>query len=125
MNSNENKVQILFLPYITAVHHTVTSTLSSFASMVPEPSASNRSNASRISCFCSSVSSALGAVQAAEEIEGWGGGGAWKRREEEEWANVLARELDGVRKQSMCNQFGSTDSFSTEGVCTMSRAVED
>jgi hypothetical protein len=28
--------------------------------MVPEPSASNRSNASRISCFCSSVSSGRG-----------------------------------------------------------------
>jgi len=32
-------------------------TLSSLASMVPEPSVSNRSKASRISCFCSSVSS--------------------------------------------------------------------
>mmetsp|Transcript_12411 Transcript_12411/g.56507 ORF Transcript_12411/g.56507 Transcript_12411/m.56507 type:complete len:201 (+) Transcript_12411:1469-2071(+) len=31
-------------------------TLSSLASMVPEPSVSKRSNASRISCFCSSVS---------------------------------------------------------------------
>jgi hypothetical protein len=30
-------------------------TLSSLASMVPEPSVSNRSKASRISCFCSSV----------------------------------------------------------------------
>ena len=64
MNSNVN---ILFPPCITAVYHTVATTLSSFASMVPEPSASNRSNASRISCFCSSVSSALGAVEAAEE----------------------------------------------------------
>ena len=32
-------------------------TFSSFASIVPEPSVSKRSNASRISCFCSSVSS--------------------------------------------------------------------
>ena len=36
-------------------------TLSSLASILPEPSASKRSNASRISCFCSSVSSFLGA----------------------------------------------------------------
>lgn len=32
-------------------------TLSSLASMDPDPSVSNRSNASRISCLCSSVSS--------------------------------------------------------------------
>ena len=32
-------------------------TFSSLASIVPEPSVSKRSNASRISCFCSSVSS--------------------------------------------------------------------
>jgi hypothetical protein len=30
-------------------------TFNSFASIVPEPSVSNKSNASRISCFCSSV----------------------------------------------------------------------
>ncbi len=36
-------------------------TLSSLASILPEPSASKRSNASLISCFCSSVSSFLGA----------------------------------------------------------------
>ena len=36
------------------------STLSSLASIVPEPSASNRSNASLISCFCSSVNSFFG-----------------------------------------------------------------
>ena len=35
-------------------------TLSSFASIVPEPSVSNRSNASLISCFCSSVNSGFG-----------------------------------------------------------------
>jgi hypothetical protein len=32
-------------------------TLSSLASIVPDPSVSNKSKASRISCFCSSVSS--------------------------------------------------------------------
>ena len=32
-------------------------TLSSLASIVPDPSVSNRSKASRISCFCSSVNS--------------------------------------------------------------------
>lgn len=37
-------------------------TLSSLTSMNPEPSVSNSSNASLISCFCSSVSSGLGAV---------------------------------------------------------------
>lgn len=36
--------------------------LSSFTSMVPVPSASKRSKASRISCFCSSVSSGLGLI---------------------------------------------------------------
>ena len=36
-------------------------TFNSLASMLPEPSASKRSNASLISCFCSSVSSFLGA----------------------------------------------------------------
>lgn len=36
--------------------------LSSLTSMVPVPSASKRSKASRISCFCSSVSSGLGLI---------------------------------------------------------------
>lgn len=36
-------------------------TFSSLASIVPEPSESNKSKASLISCFCSSVSSFLGA----------------------------------------------------------------
>ncbi len=35
-------------------------TFSSFTSMFPDPSVSNRSNASLISCLCSSVSSGLG-----------------------------------------------------------------
>ena len=35
-------------------------TFNSFASMVPDPSESNKSKASLISCFCSSVSSGLG-----------------------------------------------------------------
>ena len=35
-------------------------TFNSFASIVPEPSTSNKSKASLISCFCSSVSSGLG-----------------------------------------------------------------
>ena len=35
-------------------------TFSSFASIVPEPSVSNKSNASLISCFCSSVNSGFG-----------------------------------------------------------------
>lgn len=38
-------------------------TFSSLASIVPEPSASKRSNASLISCFCSSVSSFFGAIK--------------------------------------------------------------
>lgn len=37
-------------------------TLSSLTSMCPEPSVSNSSKASLISCFCSSVSSGLGVV---------------------------------------------------------------
>lgn len=37
-------------------------TFSSFTSMYPDPSVSNSSNASLISCFCSSVSSGLGLV---------------------------------------------------------------
>lgn len=39
-----------------------TFTLSSLTSMYPDPSVSNSSKASRISCFCSSVSSGLGVV---------------------------------------------------------------
>lgn len=35
-------------------------TFSSFTSIVPDPSVSNRSKASLISCLCSSVSSGLG-----------------------------------------------------------------
>lgn len=45
------QLQVRLLPHLMA-------TLSSLASIVPEPSVSNRSNASLISCFCSSVSPA-------------------------------------------------------------------
>ena len=45
------------IPYLVWLYNT----FNSLASMLPDPSASKRSNASLISCFCSSVSSFLGA----------------------------------------------------------------
>lgn len=50
------------LTHVDCTQSFSTFTLSSLTSMYPDPSVSNSSKASRISCFCSSVSSGLGVV---------------------------------------------------------------
>mmetsp|Transcript_4077 Transcript_4077/g.5378 ORF Transcript_4077/g.5378 Transcript_4077/m.5378 type:complete len:97 (+) Transcript_4077:582-872(+) len=51
--------EIIFLisSFLGSKPRALIATFNSFASIVPDPSVSKRSKASRISCFCSSVSS--------------------------------------------------------------------